>query len=128
MSKTIKAKCVIEHCSKAAETSCELDHAAEPHGHCEICFQPFPIRTGPGRPRAYCSDECRQVEKLMVWLATLVGGQSMIDKWGETPEGMALALAARGRLWSTACLLNPVAKGYRNTNATASAAGTKETP
>ena len=85
----------------------------EHHAHCQTCGECFPISTGRGRPRAYCDDECRQVEKLLVWIDTLVGGESMITKWGNSPEGMKRALVARGRLWSSANLLNPVAKGYR---------------
>ena len=53
------------------------------------------------------------MQKLLVWIDTLVGGESMIEKWSRTPEGMEKALAARGRLWSSANLINRAAKGYR---------------
>ncbi|MAH45097.1 hypothetical protein CMI37_04660 [Candidatus Pacearchaeota archaeon] len=81
---------------------------------CRTCAAPIEATTGKrGRPRQFCDDECRQVENVAVWMDTLIGGESMLAKWSATPEGMEKALAMRGRLWSSANLLNAAAKGYR---------------
>jgi hypothetical protein len=34
--------------------------APTPAGHCRWCRRALPLRSGPGRPREFCSQRCRQ--------------------------------------------------------------------
>lgn len=64
--------------------------------HCPICGRAFKQNSGPGRPRDYCSKDCRRLKAAMVDVALMLG---RIDFADDT--------RIRAELWTLANTLNP---------------------
>lgn len=74
-----------------------------PEGYCPVCFARLPERKRTGRPRIYCTDECKRTAWLLATLESELGalaarGRGLQD---DRPEAHPAALAQlRQAVWA----------------------------
>ena len=67
---------------------------------CQLCGSPFPVNTGRGRPRSYCSAECRK------WAHAYSTLMSLTDKVLDHALDAEKRRAMRSRFWSLSNMTN----------------------
>lgn len=72
-------------------------------GHCAWCRRALPVRTGPGRPRRFCSQRCRQWD----WVARQRADELALSE-GELVVARAELDALHDELYVLACAVDDV--------------------
>lgn len=82
---------------------------------CETCGVELPEQAGPGRPRTFCSSECKQLAGRIAWMTE--GISKAIPMMERSPGGVEAAKRMRSELMSLANQLNTVDRRKRRRTA-----------